>query len=262
MLLKKKVTGLLFVLFSIFFSVQVIAEENIMQASRLEKALSPLGNNIVGKPLPEIIINEPYRYISGRPGKYIYQMIVKDDYNPGTKFEIRSEIEGALDESRKWSLKVDNDFIEEWKADAEGNVHLQAQTDLDSGYRVEISPHLLLPAGAQPGQRWEIESSLNVYEISSPEAIAYEGKLLSKKVYEGHFEVMTPAGEFDAILISDVYEISIGAVNIKDRRYTFYAPNVGKVAEIDGFHVSAFLFFHQRRNDAKVLIALPPTTEE
>jgi hypothetical protein len=35
-----------------------------------------------------------------------------------------------------------------------------------------------------------------------------------------------------------------------------------KIAEIDGFHVSAFLFFHQRRNDVKVLMTAPLETEE
>lgn len=137
-----------------------------------------------------------------------------------------------------------------------------AQTDVDSGYRVVFTPHLLLPAGAQQGQHWKSESSLKVYETSDPDTVAYEGELLSDKSYVGRFEIITPAGKFDAILISDEYEINIGAVNIKDKRYTFYAPNVGKIAEIDGFHVSAFLFFHKRRNEVKVLMRLPQLTDE
>ncbi|MFV2005441.1 MAG: hypothetical protein ACC650_09550 [Gammaproteobacteria bacterium] len=262
MLLKTKNTVLFFILFPIFFSNQILAEEVATQVANLRKILSPLGSDIVGKSLPGIVINDPYSYISGKHGKYHYQIILEDNKNSSTKFEIHSEFDGEVGELRKWSLKIDNDFIEEWEADSEGNIHLVAQTDVDSGYRVVFSPHLVLPVGAQQGQRWKSESNLNIYETSDPKTIAYEGKLLSNKVYEGHFEVITPAGKFDAILISDEYEINIGAVNINDRRYTFYAPNVGKIAEIDGFHVSAFLFFHKRSNEVKVLKTLPQSTDE
>ena len=262
MLIKIKNTELYFVLLSIFFSGQIFAEEVTTQEAQLRKELTPLGNNVVGKSLPAIVINNPYRYIAGRPGKYIYQMILKDDKNNNTKYELRGEFDSKVGELRKWSLKIDNDFIEEWEADSKGSIHLVAQTDIDSGYRVEFTPHLLLPTGAQQGQHWKSESSLNVYETSEPDTIAYEGELFSNKAYEGRFEITTPAGKFDAVLISDDYEIDIGAVNIKDKRYTFYAPNVGKVAEIDGFHVSAFLFFHKRKNEVKILMTLPQSTDE
>ncbi|HDL01185.1 MAG TPA: hypothetical protein ENH23_03020 [candidate division Zixibacteria bacterium] len=240
----------------------MLAEEVVTRAAHFKKILSPLGGNVVGKALPGIVINDPYKYISGKPGKYIYQIILEDNKNTNTKFEIHGEYDSKMDESRKWILKIDHDFIEEWQADNKGNVHLVAQTDIDSGYRVVLTPHLVLPAGAYQGQRWESESSLTAYEILSPDIIAYEGKLLSTKVYEGRFEVITPAGKFEAILISDEYAINIGAANIKDKRYTFYAPDVGKIAEIDGFHVSAFLVFHKRSNEVKVLMTLPQTTDE
>jgi len=262
MLLTIKNTEIIFILFSIFFSNQIFAEEVATQAAHLRKILFPLGNNIVGKHLPDIVINDPYKYISGKPGKYIYQTILEDNKDTNTKFEIRSEYDGNIDELRRWTLQIDNDFIEEWQADSQGNVHLVAQTDVDSGYRVVLTPHLVLPAGAQQGQNWESESNLKVYDTSDPDTIVYEGTLLSNKAYEGCFEIITPVGKFDAILISDDYEINIGAINIKDRRYTFYAPDVGKTAEIDGFHVSAFLFFHKRHNQVKVLMSLPQTIDE
>jgi len=257
MLLKIKNTEIIFILLLVFFSSQIYAEEVTTYEAKLREILSPLGNDIVGESLPDIIINDPYKYVSGKPGKYIYQMILTGDESTITKFEIRGEFDSGIGDLRKWFLKIDNDFIEEWEADSKGSIHLVAQTDVDSGYRVEFTPHLLLPAGAQQGQHWKSESSLNVYETSEPDTIAYEGELLSTKTYEGRFKITTPAGKFDAILISDDYEINIGAVNIKDKRYTFYAPNVGKVAEIDGFHVSAFIFFHKRRNEVKILMTLP-----
>ena len=262
MLFKIKNTELYSVLLSIFFSCQIFAEEVTPHETQLRENLTPLGSDVVGESLPAIVINDPYRYIAGRPGKYIYLMLLKDDKNNNTKYELRSELDSKVGELRKWSLKIDNAFIEEWEADSKGSIHLVAQTDVDSGYRVVFSPHLLLPTGAQQGQHWKSESSLNVYKTSDPDTIAYEGELLSNKAYEGRFEITTPAGKFDAILISDDYEINIGAVNIKDKRYTFYAPNVGKVAEIDGFHVSAFLFFHKRKNEVKILKSLPQSIGE
>ena len=258
---KTKITELLFALV-LLFSSQVSAEELASQAEALIENLSPLASNIVRQSPHAVVIEDPYSYISGRPGKYIYQMMAKEDDEPDTKFEIHGEYSIGSDGSRRWISKIDDDFIEEWQADSKGNVHLIAQTDVESGYRVVFTPHLVLPAGALQGQHWENKSSLAVYEVSDPKIVAYEGSLLSKKVYEGLFEITTPAGSFDAILISDEYEIEIGPVNIKDRRYTFYASGVGKVAEIDGFHVSAFLFFHDRRNEVKVMMSLPQKYDE
>jgi len=262
MLLKIKNRVVTFILLSIFFGCQLHAEEETLSEANLRKILAPLGSAIVGDSLPGVVINDPYKYVSGKPGTYTYKMLLTDDENTSTKFEIRSESENGMGKLRKWSLKIDNDFIEEWAADREGSIHLMAQTDINSGYRVVFSPHLLLPAGAQQGQRWKSESHLNVYEISEPDTIVYEGTLFSSKAYEGRFKITTPAGKYDAILISDDYEINIGAVNINDKRYTFYAPDVGKIAEIDGFHVSAFLFFHKQRNEVKVLMTLPHTQNE
>lgn len=247
----------LFVLISFCVFSQVSAEEAIEQAAQLRKNLSPLGNEVVGKMLPDIVIDDPYRYIAGQSGKYIYQIISEDNIAVDTKFEIHSEHIEPLDEVRSWSLKVDNDFIEEWQADSKGNVHLVAQTDVGSGYRVVFTPHLVLPAGAKKGQRWRSKSKVSVYEVSEPDTVAYQGELLSNRTYEGQFEVFTPAGKFDAILISDLYEIQIGSVSIKDKRYTFYAAELGKIAEIDGFHVSAFIFYHKRRDEVKILLEFP-----
>ncbi len=259
MLLKSKYY---IVIFSIFFSNQILSEETVTRSERLKEALFSLGGNTVGKALPGTVINNPYRYISGKPGKYVYQLLQEDNKKSETKFEWHSKFDDKIDGTKLWSLKVDNDFIEEWKADSFGNVHLMAQTDIDSGYRVTLMPHLVLPTGARQGQQWNSESNLKVYEISDPDFVAYEGTLLSKKRYEGRFEITTPAGRFNAILISDNYEINIGAVNIQDQRYTFYALDVGKIAEIDGSHVSAFLFIHKRKNESKVLTHLPQTIDK
>ncbi len=247
----------LFVLISFCFFAQVSAEEVIEQAAQLRKNLSPLGNDVVGKMLPDIVIENPYKYIAGQPGKYIYKIKSEGSIAADTKFEIHSEHVELADEIRSWSLKLDNDFIEEWRADNKGNVHLVAQTDVGSGYRVVFTPHLVLPAGAKKGQRWKSKSKVSVYQVSEPDTIAYQGELLSNRTYEGRFELFTSAGKFDAILISDLYEIQIGSVSIKDKRYTFYAADVGKIAEIDGFHVSAFIFYHKRRDEVKILLEFP-----
>lgn len=238
------------------------AEDAVQEDTDIRQVLSPLGTDTVGKALPELVIDNPYRYVFGKPGRYLYKAVLKDDGSSHKRFELHTEDSGNNTELKKWTLNIDDSFIEEWMSDSRGDVHLVAQTDVDSGYRVVITPHLVLPSGARQGQHWKSESSLKVYETSDPETVAYEGTLLSDKVYEGRFEVVTPEGRFEAILISDDYKIEIGEVNIKDKRYTFYAPDIGKVAEIDGFHVSAFLFFHQRKNEAKVLMRLPQKKKE
>ncbi|RKZ68765.1 MAG: hypothetical protein DRQ44_03925 [Gammaproteobacteria bacterium] len=68
-------------------------------------------------------------------------MIIEGNKDSNTKFEIRSEYDGNIDQLRRWTLQTDNDFIEEWQADNKGNIHLVAQADIDSGYRVVLTPH-------------------------------------------------------------------------------------------------------------------------
>ena len=122
MFLKVRNKELYFVLLSIFFSSQIFAEEVSTQETKLRDTLTPLGSNVVGKSLPDIVINEPYRYIAGRSGKYIYQMILNGEKSTDTRYEKRGGFDSKVDDIRKWSLKIDNDFIEEWQADSKGNI--------------------------------------------------------------------------------------------------------------------------------------------
>lgn len=235
----------------------VHAEAADEKATRLRSALSTLGEGVVGKALSGRAIEDPYRYVSGKPGRYDYHIAIDTDGSEASAVELHSPLKGQVDGRKYWTVTIGERFIEEWVADGKGNVHLIAQTDNDSGYRVELSPHLLLPAGALPGQQWKVNSKLSVYDVSDLDTIAYEGSLISNKIYEGRYAVTTPAGKFDAVLISDEYEITVSEVNINDRRYTFYVENVGKVAEIDGFRVSAFILYNKDENRAKVLVSPP-----
>jgi hypothetical protein len=56
-------------------------------------------------------------------------------------------------------------------------------------------------------------------------------------------------------------DIEVGPADVKDVQYVFYAPGVGKVAEIEALSVSALLIYHSHDKTAKVLTKHPGSSK-
>ena len=75
--------------------------------------------------------------------------------------------------------------------------------------------------------------------------------------YEGAYNVKTPAGTFDAMLIRDDFKIHVGPANVDDLRYGLYVEGVGKVAGIERLHISALMIYHSKDSTPIVLVEHP-----
>jgi hypothetical protein len=53
------------------------------------------------------------------------------------------------------------------------------------------------------------------------------------------------------------FDIKVGPAKVTDTAYTFYAKEVGKIAEIESTRVSAALVYHSSMKVAKVLAKYP-----
>ena len=148
------------------------------------------------------------------------------------------------------------DLVETYKSSDERDVLIVEEVDHEHGFRVVIEPGVHLPAGIEPGDTWEIDADLTVYDTDDG-SLDYHGKLHALHSYEGAFRVRTPAGEFDTVLIREDFKFKIGPLKAEDDRLLFFARGVGLVAEVEGLRASAILIIRMKEHSAKVLVEYP-----
>ena len=102
---------------------------------------------------------------------------------------------------------------------------------------------------------------IKVTKVGKPDDVKYNGHMKATVSYEGAYEITTPAGKFEAALMKGVYDIKVGPADVKDVQYLFYAPGVGKVAEIESLSVSALLIYHSHDKTAKILTKHPGSSK-
>ncbi len=91
----------------------------------------------------------------------------------------------------------------------------------------------------------------------TPNDIKYTGKMEGTLRYEEAYQITTPAGTFDTVLIKIDLKIHVGPAHVEDTQYTFFASGVGKVAEIEAQRIAAVLIYHSHSDTAKVLVIYP-----
>lgn len=241
------------IIFKILFThSSVFSQEPEVIDESLRNALIALSEIITIKKISGITITNPHSFMSGNPGAYEYSVFIDKKELLESEFEIHGPYTEG-ENGKIWNRTINNDLIEEWLVDKAGNIHLLSETSLDSGYKVKLQSHLILPIGAVSGDSWDVSSKLNAYKIDDLEELAYTGTLSGVRKYEGAFQAVIPSGTYNCILLSEEYSIEIGPVKIKDKKYGLYAEEKGKIAEIDGQHISAFLIIHMKENKIKLL---------
>jgi hypothetical protein len=223
----------------------------------LKKALAPLGEGVVGKAIPSPVIHDPAKTIGMREGTFEFQF-TKGAKDAGKNHnEVYSKLP-SKDGNPLWSRNIGGEFIEEVEIKPDGSVHINDEIAVKYGYRCHFDPGLSVAQKVAPGESWELESKLSIYHVKKNQnKVAYRGKMSATRTYVGAYEVTTPAGKFDAYLLAEDYEIKVSPTKVKDKRYTFFAPGVGKVAEVEGLRVSAILIINIHQATAKVLTKYP-----
>ena len=222
----------------------------------LKKALAPLGEGIVGKAVPAPMIHDPAKTFAMREGTFEYQFTEGSKYAGKTHNEVYSKLP-AKDGNTLWSHNIDETLVEKIEIKPDGSVHIKTEVDKEYGYGVHFDPGLTVAQKVAPGDSWKVESKLTVFHEKTPDKVAYHGKMSATRTYVGAYELKTPAGRFDACLLMDDYEMKVGPAKVRDQRYSFFAPGVGKVAEVEGLRVSAVLVINIYHATAKVLAKYP-----
>ena len=226
----------------------------------LKKALAPLGEGVVGKAIPAPVIHNPAKTFGMREGTFEFQ------YTKGSKDAGKNHNEVYTKLPSKngnplWSRNIGGEFIEEIEIKPDGSMHINDDIAVPYSYRAHYDPGLSVAQKVSPGESWKLESKVSIYHVKkNPNKIAHHGKMSVKRTYVGAYEVTTPAGKFDAYLLVDDYEIHVTPVKVKDKRYTFFAPGVGKVAEVEGLKATAIMIINIHQANAKVLVKYPKGT--
>ena len=225
--------------------------------AELKKALAPLGDGVVGKAIPSPVIQNPGKTIALGEGTFEF-LNTKNSKDAGNKSNEVCTKMSAKDGNPMWSCKIGEDYIEQKEIKPDGSVHMHDEIAVQYGYRAHFEPEIAIVQKVAPGESWKVDSKLSIYHLKKdPNKIAYSGTMSATRTYVGAYEVTTPAGKFDAYLLAEDYEIHVKPAKVTDKRYTFFAPGVGKIAEVEGLRVSAILIINIHQKFAKVLTKYP-----
>lgn len=221
------------------------------------KGLSPLGEGVVGQPVPAQPITDTVKLFGLKPGEWKYQ--ITSGTNQGqTEVEILNRIP-ATARGATWKRVIGKEYIQHLKTTSNHDIFLTSEAVEDHELLAHFEPDaIVLTAGMKPGESRSFESKISVSKLESPVPKEYKGVLKATITYEGACKVTTPAGTFNAVLFKTDYRVELGLVKVQDTHYVFYADGVGKVAAIEGVRVSALLLYHTHTRTAKVLLSHPP----
>lgn len=235
----------------------IAAGDVIPLSAENRKALSPLGEGVVGQAVPAQPITDPVKLFGLKPGEWKYQ--ITSGANQGqTEAEILSPIPASA-RGATWKRVIGKEYIRHLKTTRNHDILLTSEAVEHQELLAHFEPDVIvLTAGAKPGESRSFESKIGVSKLESPASKEYKGHLKATTTYEGAYKVTTPAGTFNAVLLKTDYRVDVGLVKVQDTHYVFYADGVGKVAAIEGVRVSALLLYHTHTRTAKVLVSHPP----
>ncbi len=229
--------------------------QGLFADKEVAKHIDQLGDGVVLREIDAPVIQDPTNWVGRQEGIYRYRYVAGDDH--GKVEQLERHTPDPARPKLAWTRHVGESLIEGIDVVDGQGIRLHTETDLEHGYRVEIKPGITLPPGTQVGDSWRSDNTLTVYQLPDTGEVAHRGSLDASRRYLGAYRVRVPAGEFDAVLIEETYNLKVGPLSADDRRYVFYARDVGMVAEVEGLRASALIVFRMTQDSAKVLTAYP-----
>jgi hypothetical protein len=223
----------------------------------LQAHLALLGEQVTLTRIDPLTIEEPSHWVGRQAGNYTYRFTAGDDH--GELEQIERHQPDPARPGQAWTRHIGENLIEQVEVVDGQAIRIYTETDKEHGYRVLIKPGVHLPAGLRVGDTWQSDNTLEVFELGEHGEPSHTGSLSASHRYIGTWRIRVPAGEFDAVLIHDDYELSVGPLKASDERYAFYARDVGLVAEVEGLRASALIVLRVKEDSAKVLVDYPRT---
>ena len=217
------------------------------------KAVSVLGEGVVGKALPAAPIADTARLMPLRCGKWTYRVLAgehRDTHQEDTIGRPKHKKSGI-----SWRRVDGKKCIYYYRVNRGGSIELVSEVDLTEDVITRYTPAFsVMFNGMKPEEKKTVETKVRVYDLHDPAFEKYRGHLKVTYTYIGAYEVTVPAGKFRATLIKSSYKGKVGPASVTDCGYAFYAEDVGMVAAVERLHVTAFLFYDKRTRTPKILL--------
>ena len=238
------------VLFAAGVLVNLQANADLLSPKEQLERLSVLGQDFIVAPIEAPVIEDVSAWVDRVPGSYVYRVVSDSAEGARLQTEQHVPLDGAGMES--WQRVVEDRLVETFVAEEGRDILIVEEVDHHHGFRLVMEPAIHLPRTIAPGHEWEIDSAITAYRVDDG-SVVREGQLKAVHSYEGAYRVRCPAGEFDAILIREDFQIHIGPLKAEDDRLLLFAKGVGLVAEVEGIKASALFVFHLHEDSAKML---------
>jgi hypothetical protein len=224
-------------------------------ADALHEQIALLGPDFIVQAIPAPVLDRPADWVNRGDGDYHYRYTTGDDH--GRKEQVETHRYDEARPERAWTRQIGDSYVEAFELHDEHGIRLYGETDRQHGFQVQLSPGVTIRPGVKPGDTWRTESTLTAHRLSEPGRDAFNGRLAATCRYVGAWRVKVPAGEFDAVLIEQTFDIAVGPLKATDVRHLFYARGAGVVAEVEALRASALVVVRLREKSAKVLTKVP-----
>jgi hypothetical protein len=213
-----------------------------------------LGEGVIGEPVAGSPLTPSFAPL--REGTWTYRIAggkQKGQSEQHVVTRLERDPSGA-----SWRYAVGTKGIVFIKETEDGSLTFVTEENTDQGVVTHYEPaEPGLLTGLAPGDSKAFPVAVKVYDLSSPQDLAHEGRLDVTYSYLGAYKITTPAGSYDAALIKWSYQGKVGPAKVDDTQYRFFADNVGMVASVDKLDVSAFLVYQDHSKFGKLLAQAP-----
>ena len=223
-----------------------------LPAQDQQEITAQLGPGVVGTALPSKPIEDALLYFPLQERALTYQFTAgKNAGSTHTLHVAKGKRPNGLPAWRFGLTPSIDGFI---RLTSEGDLIMPAVSDSEEGVVIVTTPaNPFVLKGMQPGETRTFTQTVAVNYLDDPTNRDYSGTLNATYTYVGTYQVIVPAGTYEAILLRLSFVGKIGPAHTQDTAYYFFAPGVGVVAMVSQEDVEAFWIVHIDTTTGKVL---------
>ena len=222
---------------------------------KMREQVALLGKGAIGKALPAPPIEDPEKLRHLATGTWTYRIVAGE--KKGQEQRVQVAPVSRSNPAAGWRVKTGDEDIQILVINSDHEVLKLSQTDIASDRIVVYRPGLVLDPGMKAGETRTIDRKITTYKVETPKKIEYHGTLHYTTRYVGAYRIKTPAGSFDTRLIEHSYEMKIGPAKAENLSWSFYADDVGNVAEVSQGSVKAVVLYRRSSKSARLLLEYP-----
>jgi len=220
----------------------------------VREIVAKLGEGVVGRALPASAITDAAVYFPLAERVATYKVTAGGNLGQVQRLGVaRGKRPGG---TPAWRLQLSPSLSAFIEQAASGDLLIPAISDFGEGVVIMTTPpNAFVLQGMRPGESRAFAQTVSVNYLDTPDKEDYAGSLSGTFAYVGAYEVTTPAGVFETVLLRTRCKGKVGPAHTQDTAYYFLAPGVGLVAMITQEDAEAFWVIHMDTTIGRVLLS-------